>query len=210
MKLRWYLSIVTMTMLHSIQCFSKPPPSAPHWPYCVRKVRVFAMPGLECSDLNQIASALTIWPSVSRKCFTVFYLLWNGAGSTETCGDTPIYWSPDFFFREEREVFIRDKYIHKKFVTSLSTGCVVGAALSEAVAKADMKLLLQMLAVATPSDVNSHSTRDHRSALHIAAFHGDVAMTQLLLWVSFSNKTWVTFSEFKAYARAYVEIWLPT
>lgn len=52
----------------------------------------------------------------------------------------------------------------------------------EAVANADIKLLMQMLAVATPSDVNSHVTRDHRSALHIAAYHGDVAMTQLLLW----------------------------
>lgn len=47
-----------------------------------------------------------------------------------------------------------------------------------------MKLLIQMLAVATPSDVNSPVTRDHRTALHIAAYHGDIAMTQLLLWVS--------------------------
>lgn len=84
--------------------------------------------------------------------------------------------------REEREVFIRDKYIHKKFVSPLSPGCDVGAALCEAVTNADMRLFMQMLAHASPNDVNAMATRDHRSALHIAAYHGDLAMIQMLLW----------------------------
>ncbi|XP_077966925.1 arf-GAP with GTPase, ANK repeat and PH domain-containing protein 1-like isoform X1 [Styela clava] len=84
--------------------------------------------------------------------------------------------------REEREVFIRDKYIHKKFVSSLPAECDVGATICEAISSANMRLLVQMLSHATPSDINAPATRDHRAALHIAAYHGDLAMLQLLLW----------------------------
>lgn len=89
-----------------------------------------------------------------------------------------------FQYREEREAFIRDKYVHKKFISSFPEGCDVAETLHEAISSNNIRLMLQMLTLATPNDINSISNRGHQSPLHIAALHGDLAMVQLLLWVS--------------------------
>lgn len=97
---------------------------------------------------------------------------------------------------EERESWIRAKYEQRAFVAPLQPAS--GFPLSEgsmpawllsAVSDRDLPRLLLLLAHSTKEQINAQTARSPSSphtALHAACQLGDVVMTQLLIWVSFS------------------------
>ncbi|XP_061113662.1 arf-GAP with GTPase, ANK repeat and PH domain-containing protein 1-like isoform X2 [Conger conger] len=98
--------------------------------------------------------------------------------------------------REERETWIRAKYEQKLFVAPLpSAGGSLSSRLLSCVTHRDLPTLLLLLAHCTKEDINAPPTLVSpptptpgsgpglpRPALHTACLHGDVVMTQLLVW----------------------------
>lgn len=91
---------------------------------------------------------------------------------------------------EEKERWIRSKYEAKEFLTPLGSGNHVNAAspgqqLIEAVIRADIKSIVCILANCQSEVTNAHvSPRDVRTPLLLACAIGNLAIAQLLVWVS--------------------------
>lgn len=86
--------------------------------------------------------------------------------------------------REEKESWIRAKYESKDFLPTLNSTLSVGQQLIEAVAASDIKKIIHILAIASTEEVNSSvSARDLRTPLHLSCAMGNLAISQLLLWV---------------------------
>lgn len=97
--------------------------------------------------------------------------------------------------REAKESWIRCKYEGKEFVAPMLQPPMIGQQLMEAILKLDIKTIVQCLANATPEDINATiSQKDLRTALHISCSMGSLAITQLLILVSW--KLMVEFYEF--------------
>lgn len=87
--------------------------------------------------------------------------------------------------REEKEKWIRAKYETKEFLPAISHGVPLGQQLVDAVCRNDMKTIIVLLAHSDPETVNSTvSSRDLRTPLHLACAMGNLAVAQLLIWVS--------------------------
>ena len=85
-----------------------------------------------------------------------------------------------FYYRSERERWIRDKYEQKLFVAPLHVlPNQARQALLDAITKEDLHTVILILAhrKISTEDVNS-------SLLHLAALQGNVTILQLLLWVN--------------------------
>lgn len=88
--------------------------------------------------------------------------------------------------REEKEAWIRSKYEAKEFILPLCNTNSIGSQLIEAVRKCDMKNLILLLAHSKKEHVNTTiSPRDLRTPLHFACATGNLAISQLLIWVGF-------------------------
>lgn len=87
--------------------------------------------------------------------------------------------------REEKEKWIRSKYEGKEFILPCYSNPPIGQQLIEAVIRKDIKTIILLLAYATPKDVNSTlSVTDLRTPLHLSCASGNLALSQLLIWVS--------------------------
>lgn len=87
--------------------------------------------------------------------------------------------------REEKERWIRLKYESKEFLTTASTALPLGQQLIDAICRSDMKTIITILAHGTPDQINTTiSVRDLRTPLHLACAMGNLAVAQLLIWVS--------------------------
>lgn len=94
--------------------------------------------------------------------------------------------------REEKEEWIRSKYEGKEFLLPLCSTQPIGQQLIEAVKRKDMKSIIHLLAYATPKDINGTvSARDLRTALHLSCGMGNLAISQLLIWVRFSKQKFI-------------------
>lgn len=101
-----------------------------------------------------------------------------------------------FCLSEEREAWIRAKYEQRAFVAALQPA--LGTQMPEdsmpewlvsAVSEKDLPRLLLLLAHSTKEQINAQQAGSPslpRTALHTACQQGDVVMTQLLVWVSYS------------------------
>lgn len=85
---------------------------------------------------------------------------------------------------EDRERYIRAKYIEKEFIADLSTSNLsLAMRILESVKTDDSIGCLHLLAHATPADVNhQHSIHNGGSALHVACNLGRIVIVQLLVW----------------------------
>lgn len=87
--------------------------------------------------------------------------------------------------REEKEAWIRNKYEAKEFLPAFNAAPPIGQQLREAVVRSDMKAIIILLANASLEHINSTvSNRDLRTPLHLACAIGNLAISQLLIWVS--------------------------
>lgn len=87
--------------------------------------------------------------------------------------------------REEKENWIRAKYELKEFLKAPSTDMSIGQQLIDAVCASNIKSIIHILAIANTKQVNSTvSPRDLRTPLHLACAMGNLAISQLLIWVS--------------------------
>lgn len=90
--------------------------------------------------------------------------------------------------REEKERWIRAKYENKEFLPPPGTTMPLGQQLVDAVCSANMKAIVLVLAYVSCEQVNSTvSSRDLRTPLHLACAMGNLAIAQLLIWVSFKK-----------------------
>lgn len=92
---------------------------------------------------------------------------------------------------EEKERWIRSKYESKEFLTPLGSGsshvsaASPGQQLIEAVIRADIKSIVSILANYQSEVTNANvSARDVRTPLLLACAIGNLAIAQLLIWVS--------------------------
>lgn len=91
--------------------------------------------------------------------------------------------------REEKERWIRAKYENKEFLPPPGTTMPLGQQLVDAVCSANMKAIVLILAYVSCEQVNSTvSPRDLRTPLHLACAMGNLAIAQLLIWVSKCRK----------------------
>lgn len=87
--------------------------------------------------------------------------------------------------REAKEAWIRSKYENKEFVAPLQQPQMVSQQLMEAVLKLDVRTIVQCLVHASTEEINSTvSQSDLRTPLHIACSMGSLAISQLLILVS--------------------------
>ncbi|OQV18833.1 Arf-GAP with GTPase, ANK repeat and PH domain-containing protein 3 [Hypsibius exemplaris] len=85
--------------------------------------------------------------------------------------------------REERERFIRAKYVSKEYLAALPSSDPAADTLVDAVFSDDLPLTVLCLAHLSKDEVNRPlSPHDRRTPLHVACDHGNVVITQLLLW----------------------------
>lgn len=86
---------------------------------------------------------------------------------------------------EEKERWIRSKYEAKEFLPPLNNCMTLGQQLIDAVCSSNVKAVVLALARAEAEHVNSTvATRDLRTPLHLACAMGNLAIAQLLIWVS--------------------------
>jgi Arf-GAP/GTPase/ANK repeat/PH domain-containing protein 1/3 len=91
--------------------------------------------------------------------------------------------------REEKERWIRAKYEGKEFLPPPNNTMPLGQQLVDAVCSSNMKAIVHVLAAANTEQVNSTvGPRDLRSPLHLACAMGNLAVAQLLIWVSGSGR----------------------
>lgn len=89
--------------------------------------------------------------------------------------------------REVKEQWIRCKYEAKEFLAH-SDGATTIDDMIVSIIRCDMKGFLNALARASVDDINSTvSACDLRTPLHIACSMGNLAVAQLLIWVSAST-----------------------
>lgn len=96
---------------------------------------------------------------------------------------------------EEKERWIRSKYEAKEFLTPLGSGssshvntASPGQQLIEAVIRADIKSIVSILANYQSEVTNANvSARDVRTPLLLACAIGNLAIAQLLIWVSWQR-----------------------
>lgn len=87
--------------------------------------------------------------------------------------------------REEKERWIRSKYEHKEFLPPPNNTMPLGQQLIDAVCSSNMKSIIHVLALANTQQVNTTvGPRDLRTPLHLACAMGNLAVAQLLIWVS--------------------------
>lgn len=87
--------------------------------------------------------------------------------------------------REEKERWIRAKYEAKEFLPPPSNTMPLGQQLIDAVCASNIKQIISVLARANPQEVNTTvAPRDLRTPLHLACAIGNIAVAQLLIWVS--------------------------
>ena len=87
--------------------------------------------------------------------------------------------------REEKEWWIRAKYETKEFLPFLCKMMPLEQQLIDAVCASNVKNIVQVLAQASVEHVNTTvGPRDLRSPLHLACAMGNLAVAQLLIWVS--------------------------
>ncbi|XP_046846323.1 arf-GAP with GTPase, ANK repeat and PH domain-containing protein 3-like isoform X2 [Xenia sp. Carnegie-2017] len=86
--------------------------------------------------------------------------------------------------REDKERWIRAKYVNKEYVRQLPTSKFsIGLRLIEAVQKEDLSDVMLLLAHAEKKDVNEREDDDLiRTSLHISASKGNLVITLLLIW----------------------------
>ncbi|XP_033105723.1 arf-GAP with GTPase, ANK repeat and PH domain-containing protein 1-like isoform X3 [Anneissia japonica] len=86
--------------------------------------------------------------------------------------------------REEKERWIRSKYERKEYLAPIpNPEKRIGQQLLEAVTIEEIRLVILLLAQATPLDVNHrYGEGDGRSALHLSCALANVVLTQLLIW----------------------------
>nr|CAB3220519.1 arf-GAP with GTPase, ANK repeat and PH domain-containing protein 3 [Phallusia mammillata] len=87
--------------------------------------------------------------------------------------------------REEREMFIHDKYERKLYLLMLPSkyGADIGSSLCFAIADGNTQLIMHLLAYATKEHVTMQIGPEQQTALHVASSVGDLASVQLLLWL---------------------------
>lgn len=86
---------------------------------------------------------------------------------------------------DEKERWIRSKYEAKEFLPPANSCMTVGQQLIDAVCSSNVKAVVLALARAGTDDVNSTvAPRDLRTPLHLACATGNLAISQLLIWVS--------------------------
>lgn len=87
--------------------------------------------------------------------------------------------------REEKERWIRAKYEYKEFLSTSNNSMPLGQQLIESVCSSNIKSIILVLAQASPEQVNTPvGPRDLRTPLHLACALGNLAIAQLLIWVS--------------------------
>lgn len=87
--------------------------------------------------------------------------------------------------REEKERWIRAKYEIKEFLPPPNNTMPLGQQLVDAVCSSNIKGIVLVLAQASVEEVNSTvAPRDLRTPLHLACAMGNLAVAQLLIWVS--------------------------
>ena len=88
--------------------------------------------------------------------------------------------------RDEKEKWIRAKYNQKEFLKPINESMRIEQQLIDAIVKSDVKQLALVLAhLSTQQQVNlSFYTHDMKTPLHLATARGNLAIVQLLLWVS--------------------------
>lgn len=87
--------------------------------------------------------------------------------------------------REEKERWIRAKYETKDFLPPPNNTMLLGQELIDAVCASNMKQIVSVLARANAQEVNTTvAPRDLRTPLHLACAIGNIAVAQLLIWVS--------------------------
>lgn len=93
--------------------------------------------------------------------------------------------------REEKERWIRAKYEIKEFLASANNSMPLEQQLIDSVCGSNMKAIVLVLAQASADQVNTTvGPRDLRTPLHLACAMGNLAVVQLLIWVScFTLKT---------------------
>lgn len=88
--------------------------------------------------------------------------------------------------REEKEKWIRAKYETKEFLPISNSSMPLGQQLIDAVCSSNVKAIVLVLAQANPEQVNTPvGPRDLRTPLHLACALGNLAIAQLLIWVSY-------------------------
>lgn len=87
--------------------------------------------------------------------------------------------------REDRERWIRAKYENKEFLPPPNNTMPLGQQLIDSVCSSNMKAIIHVLARANVQEVNTTvGPRDLRTPLHLACAMGNLAVAQLLIWVS--------------------------
>ncbi|KAK0414802.1 hypothetical protein QR680_011621 [Steinernema hermaphroditum] len=85
--------------------------------------------------------------------------------------------------REQKEAWIKSKYEQKRFLPAVPVDRTFGKQILEAVSQRDMDALLVVLPRCEEKDLNAvFSSRDRRTALHLACSLGSVEFVQLLIW----------------------------
>ncbi len=86
---------------------------------------------------------------------------------------------------DEKERYIKAKYASKEFLSPWPSGASLPSTLVDAICRSDVRSVLLVMAHAiSPEDVSTPvSPRDSRTPLHLAASMGNLAITQLLIWV---------------------------
>ncbi len=97
---------------------------------------------------------------------------------------------------EEKERYIKAKYVSKDFLSPWPSGASKSSTLVDAICRSDVRAVLLVLAHSPAAEEVSApvSPRDNRTPLHLAASRGNLAITQLLIWVSYSNQYHLPFS----------------
>lgn len=87
--------------------------------------------------------------------------------------------------REEKERWIRAKYETKEFLPPPNNSTPLGVQLIEAVCASNIKSIIHILARVNVQEVNTTvGPKDLRTPLHLACAIGNIAVAQLLIWVS--------------------------
>lgn len=101
------------------------------------------------------------------------------------CIDTHFYIIFITIFQHFQERWIRSKYEHKEFLPPCNSTMPLGQQLIDSVCSSNIKAIIHVLALANTHQVNTTvGPRDLRTPLHLACTMGNLAVAQLLIWVS--------------------------
>ncbi len=92
---------------------------------------------------------------------------------------------------EEKERYVKAKYSGREFLSQWPAGASKPSTLVDAICRSDVRSVMLVLAHTNSSSSSTEevvsapvSPRDSRTPLHLAASMGNLAITQLLIWVS--------------------------